>query len=371
MDFTPPPPEAEPELDSWRPLDLGPYLRGEIERITPTIGIYRSDGMQLLYPGKEHTCIGEMEAGKSWFALACAAAELLAGHRVTYIHFEESDPSDTIERLQLLNVPAPIIFSMFRFIGPEQPATAYALAELIVEGMPSLVILDGVNEAMALHGQGIRDEDGAASYRRRLVKPFTRVGAAVLSLDHVVKSPEHRGRSPIGSVHKGNGITGSLIVLENAEPFGRGARGCSHVFVTKDRPGHLRQHGRPGKDAGKTYLGTLVVDDSQTFGPDFTMKFFAPTPDDNNATDGATTNQLADDVHAVILALEGQTVSSERSLFAEIRKAGHTVREARVRNTLDDLIAAGRLVEVTGKRGAKGYKATPTAAQDPTPGDPQ
>jgi len=54
--------------DSWVPIDLGPYLRGEIRPVEPSIGVIRTDGLRLLYPGKEHAVIGEMEAGKSWFA---------------------------------------------------------------------------------------------------------------------------------------------------------------------------------------------------------------------------------------------------------------------------------------------------------------
>lgn len=130
--------------------------------------------------------------------------------------------------------------------------------------VPTLVVFDGVNEAMALHRWAIREEDGAAEYRRRLVKPCTRVGAAVLSLDHVVKDAEKRTRNALGSVHKGNGLTASLILLENAEPFGRGQRGRSQVFITKDRPGFLRRHGRPDpRVPGKTYMGELVVDDTR------------------------------------------------------------------------------------------------------------
>jgi hypothetical protein len=138
--------------------------------------------------------------------------------------------------------------------------------------------LDGVNEAMSLNGWGIREEDGAGAFRRHLVKPFTQAGAAVLSLDHVVKDREKRDRGPLGSIHKGNGLSGSLILLENAEPFGRGMRGASHVFVTKDRPGFLRREGRPGKLPGKTFMGTLAVDDTRNFHDYLVLSFHAPKP---------------------------------------------------------------------------------------------
>ena len=55
-------------------------------------------------------------------------------------------------------------------------------------------------------------------------------------------------RDAYGNVHKGNALDGARIMLENVEPFGRRMRGVSHVYVTKDRPGHLRSHGRPTKN---------------------------------------------------------------------------------------------------------------------------
>ena len=190
-------PDDDPEPDSWAPIDLGPYLRGEIRPAEPSIGVSRTDGLRLLYPGKEHAVIGEMESGKSWFCLACVAAELAADHHVVYIHFEESDPSDTLERLITLGCRDQDILRLLRFVGPERKVARDALAALL-DPPPSLVVLDGVNEAMALHGWGIRDEDGAAEFRRRLVKPCTSVGAATLATDHVVKNPENVSGKLIG-----------------------------------------------------------------------------------------------------------------------------------------------------------------------------
>ena len=67
------------EPTTWEPVDLGPYLRGQIKPpAPPSIGLCRTDGVRLLYPGCEHTVIGETESGKTWLALACVAAELVA-----------------------------------------------------------------------------------------------------------------------------------------------------------------------------------------------------------------------------------------------------------------------------------------------------
>ena len=93
-------------LASWRPVDLGPYLRGEVKPAEPSVGWPRADGVKLLYPGKEHSIFGEMESGKSWFLCACAAWELTNGNHVVYVHFEEADPAGTIERILALGASA-------------------------------------------------------------------------------------------------------------------------------------------------------------------------------------------------------------------------------------------------------------------------
>ena len=55
---------------------------------------------------------------------------------------------------------------------------------------------------------------------------------------------------------------------------------ASHEFVTKDRPGHLLTHGRPTKTPGKTYIGTLVVDDSETVAPTSPCGSSPPHPEE-------------------------------------------------------------------------------------------
>lgn len=288
---------------SWQPMNLRAVLDGTVPKVEPTIGLIRADGLALLYPGKEHSILGEMESGKSWFSTASCAAELLKGEYVVYIHFEECDPTDTVERLRVLGVPDAVILERFRFVGPLEPVRPQFLAALL-DPAPSLVILDGVNEAMALHGQAIREEDGAAAFRRVLVKPCTAVGAAVLTCDHVVKDRETRGRYGLGSVHKGNAINGSLIMLESAEPFGRGQRGRSNVFITKDRPGQLRQHGKPTKLAGKTFMGSLVVDDTRTTYSYLDLTFWAPSPDDDTDDTAATGDRPSSAVADAVAKLD-------------------------------------------------------------------
>jgi hypothetical protein len=352
--------EAVSIASSWSPIDLTPYLEGKVTRPTPSVGLPRSDGLRLLYPGKEHTVIGEMESGKSWFACGCCAAELTNGNRVLYIHFEEADPGDTLGRLQALGVPNNTIAARLTFVGPDQPATPGELAELLSEPRPTLVVLDGVTEAMSLHELKVREEDGAATFRRVLVKPCTAVGAATLAADHVVKDREKRGRDALGSVHKGNGLTGSLILLENAEPFGRDLRGRSHVFITKDRPGHLRRNGRASGIPGKTFLGELVVDDTREHRSYLDLAFWAPA---GHAIEQPTGQGDADEA-AVLEAVTGLVEGGKQASIRTVRATLRGVGKDRVDNALTRLTLDGRLIEIAGPRNARLFTVAATVAQD-------
>lgn len=344
---------------TWQPVDLGPILRGERVKPRPSVGLSRSDGLRLLYPGKEHAVIGETESGKSWITTACAAVELLAGHVVVYCHFEEADPDGTVERLQLLDVPDDVILAKFKFVGPEEPLNPMWLAEFgLLEPAPSLAIIDGVNEAMALHDWDADKSHGAAAFRRRLVKPFTAVGTAVLSADHVVKDRERRGRFAMGSVHKGNGLSGALVMVENVEPFGRGQRGRSHVFVTKDRPGALRKHGHAGKTPSKTFMGELVVDDSNECW--FEVVFCAPAGDSNSA---AITEESQNPDDDAVYAVVADVLAADATANTRAVRARSGMSKDRTADALTRLVLAGRLTETTGPRGARLYglaDGTPT-----------
>lgn len=360
-------PHAERDVtegpDSWEPLDLGPYLRGEIKPAVPEVGLMTSAGYYLLYPGKEHSVIGEMECGKTWFTIACAASEITRHRHVVYIHFEECDPGPTITRLLILGCTPEDITDYFHFVGPNRAVRVEDLARLI-QYAPSLVVIDGVNEGMSLHSLAIREEDGAATFRRRLVKPFTAAGAAVISCDHVIKAVEGRGRYALGSIHKGNAIDGAIFLLENAEPFGRGMRGRSHVFVTKDRPAHLRKNGRPTKIPGKTLIAELVVDD-ETYDDALDLQVFAVTPDAaaplKTSPDGKAVDELLCTRILDVIKSKHGSLPSQRQVAAALREVGQGAQAIRVNAALDNLVLDRRLEEVA-HGGAKEYRLP--ASQD-------
>ncbi|MFF0876855.1 AAA family ATPase [Micromonospora aurantiaca (nom. illeg.)] len=365
-DSVAPPPQDQPpaddEPDSWEPVPLRPYLDGTHKPIVPSLGIARSDGLRMIYPGKEHTIVGEMESGKSWFAAACAVAEILAGRHVVYVHFEEAIPAGTTDRLIALGLRPDVIEEQFHFYAPARPARPEDVARMIERHRPSLMVADGVNEAMALHRQAINDVDGAAEFRRRLIKPFLRAGAATLAGDHVVKDQDGRGRYALGSIHKGNALDGAQFLIRNKEPFGRGRRGYSHLFVAKDRPGYLRQHGQPTKTPGITYMGTLTVDDTRSRASYLELTLYAPRAEVGGETQDQPVNPEARD-DAAILAVIRESISGGRSGTSKraVRGAATKMSSARVDAALERLLTGGQIT-----KSATGYRP----ADDLIPPDP-
>ena len=354
---------------SWEPVNLGPYLRGEIQTPEPSLGVARSDGVRLIYPGREHSVVADTEAGKTWIATACAAAEIEAGNRVVYVHYEETDPASTVEKLRLLGADPDDVEKLLVFAGPTQPVREEYLAELL-DPAPTLVVHDGVNEGMSLHGAMTKEVEGVGLFRQRLIAPFLAVNAATLTCDHFPMTHDSGRRDAYGSVHKGNALSGARFSLENVEPFGRGMRGRSNLFVTKDRPGFLRTHGRPTKNhPGIRFFGTLVIDNAEFFGqPRFEFGLHAPSEEDAASPDGqeadGSSDFLANAIYHIVQAQPNHTVESQRMLFACLRQSVGGFTNTDARKALDDLVYSQppRLIEFEGRKRAKGYQAVVSAS---------
>jgi hypothetical protein len=129
----------------------------------------------------------------------------------------------------------------FRYIRPEvalSPATAPHLM-VAAEGS-TLAVVDGITEAMTMHGLSLLDNEDVARWLTLLPRRLADAGPAVLQIDHVIKNPEARGRYAIGGQHKLAGIDGCAYKIAVTEPFGRGKRGHARVTLDKDREGHVR-----------------------------------------------------------------------------------------------------------------------------------
>jgi hypothetical protein len=253
-----PEPPVSQQQHSWRAEDLLAAIEGR-GGANPPAFLSRSDGPCLLYEERLHQLSAEPEAGKGWLACRASADLLQAGRAVIYIDFEDTAAA-IVERLQALGAEDRQIAKHFIYIRPHEPLTEFTRGELdIALGLsPALVVIDGVTEALTIHGLDLGDNGDIARWLDLLPRPAVRSGAAVLMLDHVVKDKESRGRYAIGAQHKLAGID-VAYALEVIEAFGRGKTGLVKVRVTKDRPGHVRPHSE-GDQIALMRLGSSGMD---------------------------------------------------------------------------------------------------------------
>jgi hypothetical protein len=240
---------------TWRRVDLDNVLSGGWAPPQPTVG-RRSDGVGMFYPGKVHTIASESEAGKTWLMLATASVELLKGNAVLYHDFED-DEGGVVGRLLALQIAPDVIRERFCYVRPAEGLGTLInlddLREIVMHYRPTLAVVDGVTEAMTMHGLDPLNNRDIATFGRILPRRLAAAGCATVCLDHLPKATDNRGRYAIGGVHKLNGLDGAALLLETREPFGIGLTGRSTIRIAKDRPGQLRKHGERGKDGLHTF----------------------------------------------------------------------------------------------------------------------
>lgn len=346
--------------DTWRRRDLSAARRGSPVR--PTL-LTRSDGHALFYPGKINALIGESESGKTWVALAAVAQEIDQGHHVVYVDFEDTDRT-LVQRLDALGCDPQLVDELVAYISPEEtltPAAAEVLAVEMARGEPTLAVLDGVNAAMARLGLDSNSTTDATRFAQVLLARLVAGGAGVVTIDHVSKNKETRGKGGIGSQAKRAMISGCAIAAEVVQPFGRGMTGEIRLVVDKDRHGGVREHAAYGKNVGTAVLrsspvdGSVsltinakedkAVDDSKPFRPTYLMQkvsgHLAHSPDGlsqsqiEREVDGRATG-----IRQAIAALEAEGFIERKP--REGRGGGYVfVHKTRYQPNLDELVDTG------------------------------
>lgn len=305
---------------TWRPEDLTAVLEGTYRPPTPTVG-RREDGQPVLYPGKVHSLAAESEAGKTWLALALVREELDAGNHAVYLDFED-DVGSIVGRLLAMGTNYEAIRERFHYIRPGTPLGAGVnrddLDTTLDTYRPTLVILDGITNAMTLHGLDLVANKDYAMFAAMLPTRIAATGAAVLALDHVTKSREGRGRHAIGAVHKLNGLDGAAFILEPVATIGIGLKGRSRVRIGKDRPGQLRAHALPALDAeGMAWFADMAVDAID--GPDMVVVTLDP-PTSGASSPASARRRPTVYMHRVSDVLEGrEDALSQRQILERVK----------------------------------------------------
>lgn len=355
-----------PEMEAKRArvwFNFSDLVAGRSRRQEP-LYVRRTDGVALVYPGKEHTVYGETEAGKGMF-LAMAVAQLLtAGVPVAILDYEEGDGEEWGSRLLALGVPGSLLTdrALFRYSTPESiPLSEFALEDALNDQQARLVIFEGVSACYGLYGWQIKENDSATEFRSRLVKPCLSKGAATIASDHVTKASEGRGRYAIGGVMKLNMVSGAAYMLELTRSHARGQVGTSKVLCTKDRPGKVKAKcSAHGKDPSVKYVGTLRVDSTEE--DRLIIDLLPPPVSDTDKDDDSSVDDEQEACQAaVLLAVKtAGEITGKRDLCSAVRvaakAAGHSFRDEKVMDAADDLTTMGKLARSVGGRNAQTWQ---------------
>lgn len=221
---------AEPELDSWAPLNLGELQ--ERPQIRPTLG-----EVGLAYPGKRHVFSGPQESAKTLAAYAIALEVIRAGQRVVVIDFEMGR-WDARDRFKELGADDAELGQLF-YVEPEEKAT-HARIAVLVALEPGLVIIDAAAGAYDLQELDDNKRQDVERFTSIYVRDFWRAEIATIVLDHVIKNKEGRGSYAIGSERKVGGADVHLG-FEAIVPVKRGSSGIYKITTHKDRGGWLER----------------------------------------------------------------------------------------------------------------------------------
>jgi hypothetical protein len=237
--------------------DLTWLLDGQPPHVEPPEWCKRTDGKALFYSGRVNGVFGDPEAAKSWLAQMAIVEALTAGRRAALIDVDHNGQQLTVERLMLLGAhPAHLADpTMFRYLEPDDGQDLRACVAELVAWEPAIAVLDSIGEMMPMLGIKSVDNDELSGALRLIASPLARVGACVITIDHLPKAAEARSTGfAIGGTAKKRAIDGTYLHAEARSQPAPGQVGRITLRIEKDRPGRLR-----ATCIGK-YAGTFVLD---------------------------------------------------------------------------------------------------------------
>lgn len=229
---------SEREGDSHtapRFADFTALMAEGFQREMPRLCQY-DEGRSLLYEGRINEIHGEPSVGKTNIALCICGEVLHDGGSVLYL-----DPEDNAKgigsRFIALGGRAQDLADSFYYVENPEPSEYAALHAWAKKHRPTLVVLDGLAEALAAQSLSEDKPAEVLTFFRRCIRPFTVAGAAVLISDHVAKDSESRGRWPRGSGSKMGRYDGAVYEAKLKKAYSPEIDGSVRLVVAKDRNG--------------------------------------------------------------------------------------------------------------------------------------
>jgi len=303
--------------ESWQPLDTD-----ALEARPPAPPeIVRAVGRgALLYRGRTHLLSGPPESGKSWLALIAAAEVLAAGGTVVWIDTDGQGWSDTLERLRTLSV-SDEARQRLHYMQPDEPATRDGIARLAAHLLPTLVVVDSWNPALAIQGCSALSTDDVEKWNQTVLRPWG-TDITVVLVDHVTKDPERRGAYSYGSERKSGLVQVHISMDVASQPLSRETAGTYKVYAKKDRPGW---HDRA---PGTRYVGDLVLRPADGR-IEYELRLGRPGSDDKSAPEEWHPTGIMERVSEYVSEAGGEVPSSE--IVAGVRgRREHVLHALRV-----------------------------------------
>lgn len=240
-----PTPAEQQNADPGNPplfVDVAALLAGGLPVPPAPTVCRREDAVGLFYRGQVNSLFGDPECGKTWVALAATAEVLADGGRALVIDADHNGAPQILARLQALGVSPGVLGDpgRFRLAEPEDGTHLRLIVTEAEVWQPTLAVVDSVGEVLPLLGMNSNSPDDFTAANRAVMRPLARSGAAVVTIDHLAKSPESRAAGPTGTAAKRRAAGGTSLRVTLREPFAPGRGGSASLSIAKDRAGGLR-----------------------------------------------------------------------------------------------------------------------------------
>ena len=258
--------------DSWKPLDLKKALETDTEVPRPTIGSVDGTDQGLFYPARINMLFGDSGGGKTWLALAVIGEVMLQGRDAMLIDYEDH-PASQVTRLEQIGIPRDTILQHLIYLQPSEKWSKHSeqnIADACKNRDVAVAVLDSTGEALSVDGVQPNADDEIAKWFRGCARYLAdEIGAAVVLLDHVVKSKASSRNSDFasGSHRKRAAINGAAYFLDVIHAPSRDHDGTFKLLTRKCRFG-WRKHGTIACEVSMKNKADSQIDFSVTAQPD-------------------------------------------------------------------------------------------------------
>jgi hypothetical protein len=234
---------VDSEDSTWHRVNLGPYLKGEVEILEPDVLRFDDGSRGLFYSGRVNGVHADSGLGKSMLIGYAAGQEMNNGENVLWIDLEDPNPSFLIERLRGFGVHVDTIAEHLDYRSPQEGFDDWAVDELAATATRDnvrLIVIDSLGEAFGLEGIDENADRDVGPWLRRVARRFADTGAAVVIIDHSTKSQDNPLHAS-GSKRKRAAITGASFLIDASRPLSREHGGQLRLTAAKDRNGFYQR----------------------------------------------------------------------------------------------------------------------------------